>query len=239
MRVHSLEHVWFEDLAHIADWAKGKKFPVTKTRLFQGEALPSINDFDLLVVMGGPMNIYEEREYPWLIQEKKFIEKAISAGKSVLGICLGAQLISDVLGGRVYQNREKEIGWFPVKLTKEAQKSPYFKVLPGEFSAFHWHGDTFHLAPGCKRMAESEGCANQAFEFDGRVIGLQYHLESTEESIRRLVDQCRSDFTQGPHVQNPEDILLMLKKVGEIKRLLDAFLDRIENSMRFVSGTQT
>ena len=239
MRIHSLEHVWFEDLAHITDWARRKKFPVTKTRLFQGETLPSIDDFDLLVVMGGPMNIYEEREYPWLRQEKKLIEKAISGGKSVLGVCLGAQLISDVLGGQVYRNQEKEIGWFPVKLIKEAQESAHFSALPNEFVAFHWHGDTFHLAPGCKRMAESAGCANQAFEFDGRVIGLQFHLESSEESICRLVDQCRSDFTQGPYVQRPEGILLALKKVAEIKRLLDAFLDRFENRPRFFSRTQT
>ena len=234
MRIHSLQHVWFEDLAQIEVWAKQKGFPVSRSLLFKDDALPSTDDFDLLVIMGGPMNIYEEQKYSWFVQEKKFIEKAIASGKSVLGICLGAQLVSDVLGGRVYRNLHKEIGWFPVKLTQEAQNSPFFKVLPPEFEAFHWHGDTFDLAPGCKRMAESAACANQAFEYDGRVIGLQFHLESSEESIRHLIDQCRGDLTEGPYVQSAENIILTLKKVTEIRRLLDPFLNRIENGIKTI-----
>ena len=148
MRIHYLQHVPFEDLAYIETWAKDKGHSLSVTKLYLNEKLPGMDDFDWLIVMGGPMNIYEEREYPWLVEEKQFIEEVIKTGKVVLGICLGAQLIADVLGGKVRQNDYQEIGWFPVTKTSEANNSVFFKSLPDDFMAFHWHGDTF--ATRCK-----------------------------------------------------------------------------------------
>ena len=101
MRLHYLQHVPFEGLGNIETWAKNKGFHITRTRFFDNEPLPSTDDFEWLVVMGGPMNIYEETGYPWLVKEKKFIEECLKRDKFVLGICLGGQLIADVLGGRV------------------------------------------------------------------------------------------------------------------------------------------
>jgi GMP synthase-like glutamine amidotransferase len=168
----------FEDLARIEDWAKDRGHGISRTPLFDGQELPGLDEFDWLVIMGGPMNIYEEDKYPWLAREKRFIWDSIASNKIVLGICLGGQLIADVLGGKVRRNLYKEIGWHPIKLTSEGQKSRIFSVLPKTFMAFHWHGDTFEIPPQALRAAESEACANQAFML-GKAIGLQFHLESS------------------------------------------------------------
>src|SRR5574341_657976 len=142
MRLHSLQHEPFEGLANIEVWAKNKGHSITRTLLFNNEKLPQISDIDWLIIMGGSMNIYEEEKFPWLAEEKNFIAEAIANKKIVLGVCLGSQLIADVLGGKVSKNRHKEIGWFPVTLTKEARNSSIFSNLPEKFTAFHWHGDT-------------------------------------------------------------------------------------------------
>lgn len=231
MRAHSLQHVWFEDLANVEPWLRRNGHSVTKTQLWNLERLPTPDEFDWLIVMGGPMNIYEENKYNWLVSEKALIRSAIDHGKLVLGICLGAQLIADVLGGRVYKNEHKEIGWHSVKLTAEAKDSPVFKSLPPEFVAFHWHGDTFHLPPGCRQMAQSEGCQNQAFEFDnGRVIGLQFHLESSSASVNRLIQNCGEDLTDGRYVQKADEILSEQKNFKTIEQCMETFLKQMEKN---------
>jgi len=128
VKLHYLQHVPFENLANIEVWAKEKGHSISKTQLFNGESFPQMNDFDWLVIMGGPMNIYQEKEYPWLAKEKRFIAEAIDNNKIVLGICLGAQLIADVLGGIIYKSKHQEIGWFPVSLTTGAKKSIIFNT---------------------------------------------------------------------------------------------------------------
>lgn len=228
MKLHYLQHVAFEGLANVEPWAKEKGFAISRTRLFLGEELPGMDDFDWLVVMGGPMNIYEENLFPWLAAEKEFIAEAIRSNKRVIGICLGAQLISDVLGGPVYRNQYKEIGWGQVSLTPEARRSPVFGTLPDRFTAFHWHGDTFRLAPGSGRMAESEGCAIQAFEYnEGKVIGLQFHLESSPESVQTLIDHCGDELVDGKYIQKAEEILSRPEAYGEIRELMTVLLDNL------------
>ena len=227
MRIHYLQHVLFEDLAIIKVWAERRDYSISRTLLFNNEPLPDENHFDWLIVMGGPMNIYKDDKYPWLIEEKKFIEKAIANQKIVLGICLGAQLIADVLGSTVYKNEYKEIGWFSVSLTQESRKSTLFNALPDEFTAFHWHGDTFNLPDGVIRIAENEGCTNQAFEYNDRVIGLQFHLESSIESINMLIQNCGDEIVEGKYIQTPDEILSMKHNIQETNRLMDLLLDKM------------
>ncbi|MBU4222474.1 MAG: type 1 glutamine amidotransferase, partial [Euryarchaeota archaeon] len=205
MRIHSLEHEKFEGLANIKVWAKNRGHSISRTLLFKNEELPDITDIDWLVIMGGSMNVYEEEKYPWLRDEKNFIAQAIAGKKIVLGVCLGAQLIADALGGKVSRNRYAEIGWFPLTLTKEARTSPVFNALPLRFTAFHWHGDTFEIPSGAVRIAQSEACANQAFEY-GRTIGLQFHLEYSEKSIDLMFRNCADDIVDGRYIQKPEEI---------------------------------
>lgn len=230
MRIHYLQHVPFEDLANIERWADERGHEVSRTLLFAGEGLPDLDNFDWLIVMGGPMNIYEQDKYPWLVPEKAFIHRAISGDKIALGICLGAQLMADVLGGRVRRNEYREIGWHKVRLTPEAKASKIFGVLPQEFTAFHWHGDTFAIPPGAVHTAESEACRNQAFE-TGRAIGLQFHLESSMDSIDHLISNCGDELTDGVYVQRPKELLSHIDRFSEINGLMDIFLDNIEKQL--------
>ncbi|MFZ7101498.1 MAG: type 1 glutamine amidotransferase [Peptococcaceae bacterium] len=226
MKIHYLQHVHFEDAANIGIWTAEKGHQMTGTRLFAGERLPSAEEYDWLVVMGGPMNIYEENKYPWLTQEKRFIEKAIKENKIVLGICLGAQLIADVLGGQVVHNQYKEIGWFPVSLTEAAANRPKNYSLPESFMAFHWHGDTFEMPRGCTRLAESEGCANQAFAYRDHVFGLQFHLESSPASVANLLRNCSDEIVPGKYIQETGAILGQ-NYFAEIYKTMTLFLNNI------------
>ncbi|HWI54820.1 MAG TPA: type 1 glutamine amidotransferase, partial [Desulfobacteria bacterium] len=218
----------FEDLANIMVWAEEKGHSVSSTKLYGNDTLPSIVQFDWLIVMGGPMNIYEEEEYHWMVSEKNFIKEAIQAGKIVLGICLGAQLIADVLGGKIIRNEYKEIGWFPVTKLKEADNS-LLGPLPEQFLAFHWHGDTFEIPPGAIRLAESEACKNQAFQFGGRVLGLQFHLESSRVSIGRLAENCRDEITDGKFIQAEPLLLSNSEFLKNVYCSMNILLNEIES----------
>jgi GMP synthase-like glutamine amidotransferase len=227
MRLHSCEHVPFEDLAKIAEWARHQGHLLSRTRFYENDGLPSSSEFDWLVVMGGPMNIYEEDRYPWLTREKAFIADAIAHGKLVLGVCLGAQLIADVLGGLVSPNPFKEIGWLPVSLTPAASNSPLFHNLPSEFMAFHWHGDTFQIPPNALAAASSLGCANQAFAHNDKVVGLQFHLESTASSIKKLIQHCGDELVPGPYIQTPEEMLAPGHFFLEIDKIMTTLLNNM------------
>jgi len=189
MKLHYLQHVPFEGLGIIEDWAKAQSAEINCTRLFADEKLPPLESFDWLVVMGGPMGIYDHEDHPWLIAEKKLIRAAIDANKTVLGICLGAQLIADVLGAKVYPGPQKEIGWFPIRRSAGAPE-----WLPEELTVFHWHGDTFDIPNGATRLAASVACENQGFIYNNRVVALQFHLETTPESMEALIENCADEL---------------------------------------------
>ena len=228
MNIHWLQHVPFEGLASIETWARARGHHITVTRLHEGETLPAPGHLDWLVVMGGPMNIYEEDKFPWLVAEKRFIKSVIEAGKVVLGVCLGAQLIADVLGGPVRRNMHKEIGWFPVRKTGAAARSRVCEVLPAELEVFHWHGDTFALPPGAVHVACSAACENQAFSRDERVVGLQFHLETTPASARRLAQHCGDELVAGPFIQTTETMLADEQRFEQINQTLWKLLDRLQ-----------
>ena len=227
MRVHYLQHVPFEDLANIESWARSRGHELSRTMLFSDEKLPEMGQFDWLIIMGGPMNIYEEDKFSWLAREKDFIRQAIAGDMIVLGICLGAQLIADVLGSSVRRNEYREIGWFTVNLTEEGIRSPIFSVLPERFMALHWHGDTFGIPPGAVRIAESRACANQAF-IKGKAIGLQFHLESSRESIDHLLENCADELTDGPFVQSQDELSAHPERLSQIRGSMEKLLDRVE-----------
>ncbi|MCE5249835.1 type 1 glutamine amidotransferase [bacterium] len=227
MKIHYIQHVPFEGPALVESWARDRGHSIKGTLLYRGDALPDLGSFDLLVILGGPMNIYEDSVYSWLTGEKRFLEKAVAGGKTALGICLGAQLLADVLGGKVYKNSEPEIGWFPVSLTEHGEQSPVFGGLPKRFTAFHWHGDTFTEPPGGRITVETDCCAHQAFEYKGRVFGLQFHLESTHESIRLLIENSDDYTRKGRYIQKPEEMLSQITYTCETERSLDVFLDAV------------
>ena len=229
MRIHYLQHVPFENPGSILAWAKANQCEVTSTQLYQGESLPDVNAFDWLVVMGGPMNIYEEDQYPWLKPEKELIKAAIAADKVVLGLCLGSQLIADIIGGKVVQNKQKEIGWFPVSFTEQAKASPLFSFFPDNPVVFHWHGDTFiDLPQAATVIAKSAACKNQAFVYQQKVFGFQFHLENTIAIIEDLVKNCSDEMIPDDYVQQPEEVLSHPEYIIQDNQWMAAFLTQLK-----------
>ncbi len=232
MKIHFIQHVPFEGPGTIRDWALGRGHALSRTAMYENELLPAMDAFDWLVIMGGPMGVYDDSVYSWLAPEKRFIGEAVATGKTVLGICLGAQLLAVVLGGAVRRNAHKEIGWFPVRLVPAAEGIPAFAGLPRSFTAFHWHADTFSIPPGAVRTGESDACAAQAFAYNERVIGLQFHLESTAESVGALVRNCGEELVEGNYIQKAAELVPSPGELDEIGVLLDTFLEGMEASAR-------
>jgi len=227
MRLHYLQHVPFENPGSILRWANLNSVEVTKTLMFQDEDLPEHDDYDWLVVMGGPMNIYDHENYPWLVREKSFIKTAIDSGKLVIGLCLGGQLIADVIGGEVTKNSHLEIGWFPLHFKAKSKSSQFFSFLPDQPTVFHWHGDTFSKLPeNAELIAKSDACENQAFVYNDRVFGFQFHLETTEQIIDDLVVNCADEMVPGPYVQSKNE-LLNNENIKQTNEWMDIFLNKL------------
>jgi len=226
MRIHYLQHVAFEDPAFIRTWAEASGHLITGTHLYDGQQPPTVDQLDWLVVMGGPLGVHDERQYPWLVEEKRYIEACLEAGKTVVGICLGAQLVAERLGASVRRADQREIGWWPVALTDAARGLPLTEGLDPEFMAFHWHSDTFEIPAGAVHLARSAGCETQGFLFDGRVLGLQCHLEVTPRSVQEVVANCGDQLTAAEHVQTAERILGE-DHSAEANRILEGLLERL------------
>ncbi len=228
MRIHALQHVAFEGLGHIEQWIATQGHSLSLSRLYAGDALPAVDDFDRLVIMGGPMNIYEDDRYPWLAAERDFIRRAIAAGKSAVGICLGAQLLADALGSKVYGGKHKEIGWLPIHVTEAGQNSRLWQGLPSNPVVFHWHGDTFDVPAGAVHLAESEGCVSQAFMFDERILGLQFHLESTPQTVEAILAHCGDELVAAQYIQSEAEIRAAdPAHFATINHLLETLLSRL------------
>ena len=223
MNAHYLQHVSFEGLGSIESWLETAGYKITKTQFFKSANLPELDEIDLLIVMGGPMSVNDADEFPWLAREKQFIRDIIKSGKSVLGVCLGAQLIASAMGARVYRNAVKEIGWFPIQGTPSTDRTTF--NFPPTAEVFHWHGETFDLPSGTIRLARSQGCENQAFQFGRSVIGLQFHLETTPESARVIVKHCRNELLPSEYIQTESEILgVASEKYESINVLMDKVL---------------
>ena len=204
MHAHVLQHVPFEGLGSISRWLSQRNAGVTYTRFFESPELPTPGASDLVIALGGPMSVNDEEVLPWLAPEKAFLRESIRQGAAVLGICLGAQLIASALGARVYRAPQKEIGWFPIESTSS---SPDTFVFPRSATVFHWHGETFDIPEGAVRLARSAGCDNQAFQLGPRVIGLQFHMETTPAAAESIVLHSRDELVDGAFVQTEAEIL--------------------------------
>jgi GMP synthase-like glutamine amidotransferase len=225
MRAHILQHVPFEGIGSINSWLEARQAEITYTRFFESNMPPEIKGLDLVAIMGGPMSVNDEIALPWLIQEKSFIRNAIREGIPTLGICLGAQLIASALGAHVYRNACKEIGWFPIMATPYREN--HFR-FPERCLAFHWHGETFDLPPGAIHLARSRGCENQAFQIGKNAIGLQFHLETTPESLDALVANCRGELIPGPYIQSEKRLRLVAKSAySKINSIMSDLLSYI------------
>lgn len=233
MKLHYFQHESFEGLGMIADWATRHGHTLTYTAFFHpGALIPALDDYDALVVMGGSMGVYDDAHLPWLAAEKAHIRAAIDAGKYVLGICLGAQLIAASLGARVAPHTHKEIGWFPVAMTDAGARHPLLSGFNSAMTVFHWHGDRFEIPNGAYHLMSSAACDNQAFAYGERVLGLQFHLEMDPAAVRAIMAAGAEELRrEGPGlwVQSAGEIVEKSKK-AVTKQTLFTLLDRWSQS---------
>lgn len=227
LRIHYFQHVSFEGMGNIETWSFANNHKLTFTKFFESATLPRLQNIDWLIIMGGPMGVYDENKYNWLTAEKQFIKQAVEAGKTVFGICLGAQLIAEILGAKVYANQFKEIGWFPIELTTEGEKYKLFSDVHSPLTVFHWHGDTFDLPENSIHIAHSAACKNQAFLYKEKVLGLQFHLEMTEPALQKMLEMGKTELIKKTYMQTGDEILNNRKFIESNKQLLFLILDRL------------
>ena len=207
-RILVLQHVKSEGLGIIGKALGQRGIAVDFLKIFKGDRIPkSINGYDGLIVLGGPMGVYEEDVYPFIKDEITLIKNALKNNVTVLGICLGAQLLAKAAGADVYKGKKKEIGWYKVELTDEGKRDGLFIGLPEEFTALQWHGDTFDIPENSKRLALSELFPHQIIKVGKNAYGLQFHLEVTEEMIKEWIDVNDKELASVKAYINPKKIL--------------------------------
>jgi GMP synthase-like glutamine amidotransferase len=224
-RAHVFQHVPFEGPGALAPWLRRAGYDLTTTRFYETAEMPDPAAVDFLIVMGGPMSVHDESRFPWLVDEKRYLQRYLATGKPLLGVCLGAQLLAGVLGARVHAQPVMEIGWFPV--FGIPHPGPAAFRFPAAADVFHWHGETFDLPPGAVHLAHSAACENQAFQM-GAAIGLQFHLETTLATARALVEHTRHEQAAGPGIQSAAEILAAPPgRYDALHRLLDGVLSHL------------
>ncbi|APD07798.1 GMP synthase (glutamine-hydrolyzing) [Flavobacteriaceae bacterium UJ101] len=227
LKIHCLQHVSYEPLGSIENWIYKNQHTLTYTRFYENDSLPQIDEFDCLIVMGGPMNIYDEIQYPWLKKEKEIIYQAILVNKIVIGICLGAQLIASTLGAKIKKNTHTEIGWYPISKSSVASNLNLIQDIPNDFTTFHWHGDTFELPKDSIPLFQSKACLNQAFLYKEHVLGLQFHMEVNQETMLDMVKEGQEELKEDLFVQSAEEIIAKNHFIQTNNQYLYSILDRL------------
>ena len=230
MRLQVVKHVRFEGPGAIASWAQARWHALGVTELAAGQALPGLDAFDALVLMGGPMSVNDEAEFAWLAPEKALVREALAAGRKVLGVCLGAQLIASALGAAVTRNPRKEIGWFPVEPVRAGAAHPFMAGWPGALPAFHWHGEAFGLPPGAVPLLRSAACEAQGFAMGAQALALQCHVEVDAAALDAMVEAGRPELDLSQPFIQPEAVLrgqpqALARLRPVLERLLDNWAD--------------
>ena len=214
-RIVILQHSKDTPPGSTLEWLETKGYRADIRRLYAGDELPNSSDFDWLIILGGPMNVDDLREHPWLSKEKALLKQAITEKKSCLGLCLGGQLLAQVLGARVAPHSHWEVGWHQVQV--DSMKDLY---------VYQWHQDAFDLPSGAIRIASNSITRNQGFAFEEHVIGLQFHPEATEDWVKEC--SLETPFPEGPYVQGPGPMLEGLVHLPAMKTWYFRLLDRME-----------
>ena len=192
MSVLICKNIETEGPGTIEDYLRLKNIPYKIVELSTGEALPNSDNFNTLIMMGGPMSVNEDEIYPYIKEEEKLVRDFISKRKKILGVCLGAQIMAKALGANVYAGPQKEIGWYDIELTGEGLKDFHMRSLAlhpkvgdiwKRFKVFHWHGETFDIPQGAVRLASSGLYQNQAFRYGKDAYAFQFHIEVRKEMI--------------------------------------------------------
>ncbi len=230
MRIQLIEHDP-EDFSgtNISLWAADRGYRVNQIYVCNNEELPPADSFDWLMVMGGSQQAWDERATPWLQEEKAFLSDTLAAGKIILGICFGAQLLAEALGGKLFPNPQKEIGWHEVSLNREGQESFLFQDIPSDFVTFHWHSDHFSLPRNCTRLACSKATENQAFvDKDRPLVGLQFHPEYTRDMVTYYAREHSQDWTSDDYVSPKDEVLTRTEEIPDTYWLMETLLNNIQ-----------
>ncbi|WP_428034511.1 type 1 glutamine amidotransferase [Amphritea sp.] len=226
VRVLILQHAEGEWIGSMNDWfsepSRVSGFTLTTIRLDHGEALPGRNSFDWLLIMGGPMSVNDESDYPWLREEKQLIRQSIADNKTIIGICLGGQLIASAAGAEVYRNSAVEIGWFPVIRTDTGAQ-----WFPQTATVLSWHGDCFRIPVGAVPFASSTVTPCQGFSLGPRVWALQFHLEAQPGTVEAFLAFETQGLPEGEYVQTQPQLLsdaFLLQSQKIMHRLLDSLV---------------
>ncbi|PIQ86271.1 MAG: glutamine amidotransferase [Candidatus Omnitrophica bacterium CG11_big_fil_rev_8_21_14_0_20_45_26] len=197
-----IKHVPHEGGGTLEEYLKNQSVTIDCCELSQGQVLPKDpSAYELILIMGGPMNVDEHQKYPFLPLEKAFIQRTLKSQVPMVGICLGAQLIAQALGTRVYRGPQKEIGWKPIAWTQDAQEDEVLKPFAKTpLTVLHWHGDTFDLPKKARRLASTDLYENQAFRFGERVYAFQFHIETTPAMLKVWFKEDLEDLKSVPHL---------------------------------------
>lgn len=232
MHIHFVQHEAFEAPGAYLVWAEARGHRVSFSRVYEGDPLPEARrDFDMLIVMGGPQSPDTTRdECPHFDSkaEQLLIRQSIDAGKAVVGVCLGAQLIGNALGGCVERSPEKEIGVFPIHLTDHGLEDEKIAHFGASLAVGHWHADMPGIIPDSKVLAFSDGCPRQIIGYTERVYGFQCHLELTPETVELLIEQDETFLlsnTTHRFVQKPG--IIRSFDFREMNERLFLFLDKL------------
>ncbi len=225
MKALILQHAASEGPGLLGQELTERGYTLERCALWEGELPQSPDCYHLVLILGGAMNIYQHRDYPWLVSEKAWLSAALAGGMRAIGICLGAQLLADVLGGKVMQNPEYEVGWWPVDFSPAALE--HFPGLPPQATFMHWHGDTFSLPAEAISLASSPACANQGFLWRNHVLACQFHPEVEESLAAAFADDSGGHWPQGPWVQAPTGLVAeAAQHLPQSSRCLRLLLDR-------------
>jgi GMP synthase-like glutamine amidotransferase len=223
MHLLFIQHDLLDGPGTLIEWAESRGYSMAFCLICEGAPLPPLESFDLLISLGGPMGAYEESKYPWLRAEKEYLQQAFAAGKKILGLCLGCQLLADALGGKAFRHTCKEFGWQPIEPLPQGVEWFGTREL---FMAFQWHGDTYSLPPGGVQLATNSACKQQAFLIGNQILGLQFHLEWTEQMARDALAEPGVAPLKSPSVQTPEEILSDLSLFVSGKQRFFLMMDR-------------
>lgn len=225
MKILCILHSDFETPGVIEDWAVASNHSFLICKPYQGESCLQQEEFDLLIIMGGPQSPLEIDKAPYLKDEIALIQRSISQDKVIIGFCLGAQLIGEALGAKTENSPYKEVGVFPITLTDEGLIDPLLQGFPKEFLVIHWHNDMPGLTPTSEILAHSKGCPRQIIRYAPKIVGFQCHLEITLEGMEITIKACPHDLRPSPFTQSEQELLK--KNYNEINSRMYEILDRL------------
>ncbi|WP_420001866.1 type 1 glutamine amidotransferase [Acinetobacter sp. LF10] len=238
LRVHYFQHIAGEGFGSCYDYLKAHQAKITATEFFalpvdlslELEALPHIDEVDLLIIMGGTMSVNDEANYPWLKLEKRWLRRYLSAGKPAIGLCLGGQLIANALGASVSRNQHQELGWMDVGRVSHVPEN-YFQI-PDKLNIMQWHSETFEIPRGGVRLAENKVCQNQMYQIGRNVLGFQFHPEMTPHALQLLIENEEdSAVFNGKYVQPIAELKKTIKsKFEQGNQLLNQAIEYVVNA---------